>query len=366
MNKLTGSVVLQLTVGLLFVAGGLTAVIWLSQSLRFIEMIIKHGATAGVFFQLTMLLVPNLLVIALPVSLFIVVLFMFSRLTADRELVVMSAIGLSPLQLARPALIVAGGVVLLSYFLNLYVLPQSYRMFEELKWHIRFNYSQILLEDGLFNTIGDDATVYIRERAPDRTLRGIFVHDTREPKAPVTIMAQRGALVRSGDSVTIVMFEGNRQVLDTETGEYSLLFFDRYSFNIDEFREAAGLRRRDARELTVGQLFRVDELGDVALQDHDRYRVEGHKRLVGPFVNITFAATALVCLFAGGFTRRNQTRRVVFAVLLILALQLLVLGAEKASARNAAFVPLLYATVGVPALVSLLLLLRPPRLRFLN
>lgn len=366
MDKLTISIVRQLIVGLMFVAGGLTAVIWLSQSLRFVEMIIEHGASAGMFLQLTMLLVPSLLIIALPIALFIVVLFIFSKMTSDRELVVMSATGLSPLQLAKPALIVAGGMVAFSYLLNLYVLPESYRMFEELKWHIRFNYSQVLIEDGSFNTVGDNVTVYIRERAPDNSLRGIFVHDNREPNAPVTIMAKRGSLVRIDDSARIVMFDGSRQVLESSSGKYSTLFFDRYSFSIDEFQKAHEERNRDSRELTVLELLNVEALPDVPDHDHDRFYVEGHKRLISPLLNLGFTATALVCMFAGGFTRRNQTRRVVAAVVVVLLIQLLVLGAEKMSARNAEMLPFLYGATLIPTLGSLFLLRRPPDIRFLN
>jgi len=366
MDKLTLSTVRQLIVGLLFVAGGLTAVIWLSQSLRFVEMIIEHGASAGMFLQLTMLLVPSLLIIAMPIAFFIVVIFIFSKMTSDRELVVMSAAGLSPLQLAKPVLIVATGLVAFSYLLNLYVLPESYRMFEELKWQIRFNYSQILIEDGSFNTVSDTVTVYIRERAPDNSLRGIFVHDGRDSNAPVTIMANRGSLVRIDDSARIVMFNGSRQVLDKTTGKYSTLFFDRYSFSIDEFQKAAEERNRDSRELSVHDLLNVESLPDVPDHDHDRFLVEGHKRLISPLLNLGFASTALVCMFAGGFTRRNQTRRVVAAVVLVLAIQLLVLGAEKISARNAEMLPFLYAATIIPTLASLILLRRPPEIKFLN
>ena len=366
MNKLTASVIRQLVVGMLFVAGGLTAVIWLSQSLRFVEMIIDHGASAGMFLQLTMLLVPSLLIIALPISLFIVVIFLFSKMTSDRELVVMSATGLSPMQLAKPVLMVAGGAVALSYILNLYVLPESYRMFEELKWHIRFNYSQYLLEEGRFNSVGSRVTVYVRERSSDNSLRGIFVHDTRNTDVPITIMAKRGSLIRSDDGAKIIAFDGSRQELDKNTGKYSTLFFDRYSLNLDQFQRSTEVRTRDSRELSVNELFHVDELGDIPEHDHAKFKVEGHKRLIGPFINVAFAATALVCLFAGGFTRRNQTKRIIAAVVVILAIQLLVLGAEKISARNLTLVPLLYAAIGVPTIGGLLLLLKPPQIRFLN
>ncbi len=366
MNKLTTSMVKQLALGLIFVAGGLTAVIWLSQSLRFVEMIINHGATPGMFVQLTMLLIPNLMIITLPIALFIVVTFMFSKLTADRELVVMSAAGLSPLQLAKPVFVLAGLVTAGSYFLNIYLLPESYRMFEELKWQIRFNYSHILLEDGQFNTIGDKTTVYVRESGSDNSLRGVFVHDTSDPGAPVTVTAKRGSLVRTDEGGRIVMFDGSRQILDEATGKYSILFFDRYSFDMENLRQEGGLRTRDSREMTLSELFDVENQANIPDRDHAKYIVEGHKRLITPLANVAFATIALVCLFSGGFTRRNQTKRVIVAVVLVLSLQLGILGIENLSARNLNLVPFMYLVVGLPLAGSILLLVRPPYVRFMN
>ncbi len=51
----------QLLAGLILVTAGLTCVIWLSQSLRFVEMIVNRGLTAGTFVYLTGLLLPNFL-----------------------------------------------------------------------------------------------------------------------------------------------------------------------------------------------------------------------------------------------------------------------------------------------------------------
>ena len=61
MNELTRYVLRQLLVGMVLVTIGLTGIIWLSQSLRFVEMIVNRGVTGGMFLYLTMLLLPNFL-----------------------------------------------------------------------------------------------------------------------------------------------------------------------------------------------------------------------------------------------------------------------------------------------------------------
>ena len=73
------------------------ALIWLTQSLRFVELVVNRGLSLRVFLQLTGLLIPNFVAVILPITTFVVVQFIYQRLAGDRELTVMRAAGLSPL-----------------------------------------------------------------------------------------------------------------------------------------------------------------------------------------------------------------------------------------------------------------------------
>jgi lipopolysaccharide export system permease protein len=193
MNGFNKYVLKQLLVGMIFITVGLTCVIWLTQSLRYVEMIVNRGLTAGTFIYFTILLLPKFLSIILPIATFAVVVFIYSKLITDRELVIMRGAGQSQTALAKPALILAMLVVMFGYLLNLYLLPQSYRMFRALQWDIRYSFSHILLQEGTFNTVSKGITVYVRERTKDGQLLGILVHDQRNEKKPFTILAERGA-----------------------------------------------------------------------------------------------------------------------------------------------------------------------------
>ena len=97
----------QLRFALVAVTGGLTALIWLTQSLRFVELVVNHGLSLGVFLELTGLLIPSFVAVILPITTFVVVQFVYQRLAGDREITVMRAAGLSPFALSRPALALA-------------------------------------------------------------------------------------------------------------------------------------------------------------------------------------------------------------------------------------------------------------------
>ena len=73
--------------------------------------------------ELVGLLIPGVLPYALPLGLLTGVLIAFGRMSSQQELTAMKASGRSLGRIARPALILAGGLALLSAWLNLEVAP---------------------------------------------------------------------------------------------------------------------------------------------------------------------------------------------------------------------------------------------------
>ena len=362
-NGFTRYVLGQLLVGMILVTAGLTCVIWLSQSLKFVDMIVNRGLSVGTFIFMTGLLLPNFLLIILPIALFTVIVFTYSKLINDRELVIMRAAGENQLSLAKPGLILSLLVVIVGYILNLYLLPQSYRMFRDMQWDIRYNYSYVLLQAGAFNSVSDGITVYVRERTSDDQLLGILVHDQRNPRKPYSILAERGALVETKDGARVVMFNGNRQQVDKKTNRLSILHFDRYVFDMATTRAAGTVRHREARERTIDDLFNLENDLYVHPRDYGKFTVEAHSRLTSPLNALGFALVGLACLISGSFSRRTQSSRVVLAVIIVIGLQMITLGVENWVARNTELVPLLYANVLAPILAGAYVTFYPLTLR---
>src|SRR5438067_8424710 len=104
----------------IFVTAALSAAIWLAQSLRLIDLIVNRGLSIDVFLYLALLILPRFLNIVLPIGVFIAVLFTFSRLISESELVVMRSAGLSHLALAKPVLMLAALACLILTSLSAY------------------------------------------------------------------------------------------------------------------------------------------------------------------------------------------------------------------------------------------------------
>jgi len=363
MNGFTRYVFRQLIVGMIFVTAGFTCIIWLTQSLRLVELIVNRGVSAGTFIYLTMLMLPNFLTVILPIALFCVVVFIYAKLIMDRELVVMRAAGLSQYALAKPALLVALVTVILGYFLNLYLLPESYRMFRQMQWDIRYNYSHILLKEGAFNNLSQGRTVYVRERTNDGQLHGILYYDERNPNKPFTIMASRGALVETKNGTRVVMFKGNRQTVDPTTNKLSILYFDRHDLDISTNRPTDQDRHREARERTLDDLLNIRNSTDIPPKDHGKFIIEAHKRIVSPLSALALTLIALACLISGSFSRRTQTRQVLLSIFLMIAVLISALSLENLAARNLKLTPAMYVNAVIPILAAFWFMMWPPRRR---
>lgn len=344
----------------IFITLGLTFAVWLTQSLRLIDFIVNRGLPASTFFTFVALLLPSFLGLVLPIATFCAVLFIYNKLTVDSELVVMRAAGMSPLQLARPAILVASVSTVAVYVITLYLQPLSYQSFKDLQSELRDDYSTVLLQEGVFNSLGDRFTVYVRERSGDGELRGILVHDHRDPEKPVTMMAERGALISAEDGPRVVMVNGNRQEIERATGRFSLLNFDRYTVEISELEDRPETRWRKPKERYLSDLFNPGS----SVND-ERYRdeliAEGHQRLVAPLYSLTFAFVGLAALLSGQFNRRGQLRRLLAAIFCVAALEGLSLGLHDLASDNLNAVPLMYLAVLAPIGASLYIMIHRPR-----
>ncbi len=355
MSSLDRYVLRQSLAMMLFVTAALSAAVWLAQSLRLVDLIVNRGLSIELFLFLALLILPRFLDIVLPIGAFIAVLFVFNRLTADSELVVMRAAGLGPFALARPVFILAGIAFVVLMSLSAYFLPASNRAFKDLQFEIRNRFVSALLQEGTFTTISNKLTIYIAGRDESGQVTGLLINDDRDPQQPVTILAERGAFADDAHGSRIVMVNGSRQRYDRATGKLSVLTFDRYTLDLNMLRDAPGVRFRDAQERFLGDLFWPPPGLDAATRKS--FVIEGQERLIVPLSVFSFVMIPLACLLPGEINRRGQLRRVLLAVGLAFVFQAFDLGVRNLASRDVGMLPVMYLIDLLPLALGTAILL---------
>jgi lipopolysaccharide export system permease protein len=350
----------QITFAAIAVVLTMSSVIWLTQSLRFVDWMVNRGLPVSMFLYIAVLIMPNFLVVVLPIALFAAVLFTYNKLQTDSELVVMRAVGFGPVPLMAPALIVAFAMTLMGYFLTLYVLPTSYRAFKDLQLEMRNNYSGVIMQEGVFTTLDQGMTIFVREQGSHGELNGIMLNDERDPEKPITMTAEHGALVNTAEGPRIIMVNGNRQQLNRADNTVNFLFFERYTLDIARARGDDDSERD--RVATERYLFELLEPTDVT-DPHTlaTFRAEGHQRLVAPLFIPSFVMVALAALLAGNFSRRGQSLRVMIAILIVVGIEAIGIGLANLAVNVPLMIPMMYVNVIIPMLVSAWLVAAGPK-----
>ena len=355
MTRLSRYILRQSFGVMVFVTAALSAAVWLAQSLRLIDLIVNRGLSVDVFLYLAVLILPRFLDIVLPIGVFIAVLFTFNRLSAESELVVMRAAGVSPMALLRPVLLLAAIAFAVLMSLSLYLLPISSRAFKDLQFEIRNRFVSSLIQEGTFTTVSDKLTFYIRNRDRNGDAVGLLINDSRDPQKPVTILAERAAFVDTSAGSRIVMINGNRQQYDPQTHKLSVLTFKRYTLDLDSLQDVPVVRFRGAQERFLGELLFPSPGLDPLIRRS--FIMEAHQRLLIPLSVLSFAVIPLACLLPGEFSRRGQVKRVVAAIAAAFAFQTASLGVNDFAARFGQAIPLMYIVDLLPFAIGMTLLL---------
>jgi len=307
----------------LVVLVSLTAVIWVTQALRDIDLLTNQGQTVLMFVGITGMIVPLLVMIIAPIALLIAVIHTLNRMSTDSELIVISGAGVSPWVLFRAFLNVAVVVAVLVALLSAYLAPQGLRKLRDWLTAVSADLVANVVQPGRFTTVEGGLTIHIRERSPDGRLLGVFVDDQRNPQERVTVLAETGEMLENDNGKFLLLQNGNVQRLEAKQTDPAVVVFDRYAFDLSRFTGAAGAVKYSVRERYIWQLLFPSRSDPLYAEQPAQFRAELHDRLVAPLYPIAFVIIAFVYLGPVQTTRQSRTMSLLGAIGAVATLRLL-------------------------------------------
>lgn len=360
MTLLTRYLLRQLMVPTLLALVAFAGAVWVSQALRYVDLIVNKGLSVTRFLYLTSLLVPSLVMVVLPFAAFVGALAGYQKLRAESELSICRTAGLSDFQLARAALWLGVLFTALGYVTSLYVMPAAYRHFRGLQHEIGRDFSALAFQAGVFNAVTPGLTIYVGERLDTGELAQLVVHDSRRGGHAVTLLADRGNLVRGDAGPILLLRDGTYQERDA-VGTLSVVYFEETVVELAARESPTGERAPKTREMFLAELLAAS--GDATDDRAARLMtVEAHERLSWPLLSLTLPLIAATFILRYRSVRDQGWPIAAGASGSAVLLVILALLASSAAKANLAMVPLLYAVAAVPLGVCLALLLGGRRL----
>ena len=346
----------QLLFSTLVIATGLTMVIWLTQSLKLLDLVINGGAPLHTFAYMLLLTIPKFFELILPLALAVSIVFLFNKLITDSELVVMQACGLSPWQLGKAITVLAVVVGMCIFMLGGWLTPKANLELDRLRAVAKSGFSVNLLRPGVFNSLGDNVVVYLNKRSTLGELHGLLIHFTPPDQPSSTIWAKSGGIVIRDNHPIVMMKDGIKHEYNPKTRRVDSLKFASYQVDLTTVVNKASI----TPSIEPNQFTLPDLYSEVPLQKtadlKQQFIAETAVRLSRPLLAISFALFAVTPFLLGRFNRRGHAWRILHIVLGLIALQAAYLGATSFAQAHSWGVILLYTIAIAPAVIMALCL----------
>jgi lipopolysaccharide export system permease protein len=319
----------------------LTSMVWVTTALRRFDLLTSQGQTVWVFFTVTALSLPTLMVVIAPIALFLAIVYTLHKLNSDSELVAMSAAGVSPWHILRAPLALSVAVAIVSVLVTADLGARSLRSLRDQLANVNADIVANVAQPGRFTSIERGLTFHVRERASGGILQGIFINDARDPARVSTYVAERGRIIPSAQAMILVLEQGSIHRGGGQKNA-SIVEFERYGFDLSQFDPTAAANIDRAAFRSLGDLMWPAADDKVYLNDKGRFRVELHKRLSTPLYPIAAFVIAFAFLGSPRTTRQSRGLSIVGASTTFLIIEVFGLGSSGIVERSAAAWPLPY------------------------
>jgi lipopolysaccharide export system permease protein len=299
----------------------LTTIIWLTQSLRSLDLITNAGQSILVFIGITSLIIPQLILIIGPVSLMIAIVYVLNKMAIDSEIIIISAAGSSPWLLFRGLAILAIVVSIFVAAIGAYISPKCTRLLRQWATEVRTDLVTNVVQPGNFTNIERGLTFHIRERLPNGLLLGIFIDDLRDPNERVTLLAEQGTITKYDSGTFLVLQKGSVQRHPIDKTDPMIVGFEQYAFDLSHVGGAPQEIKYSLQEQYLWNLISPDKMDPLFIKQRGAYEAELHDRLTAPIYPLAFLVIVYAYLGAPRTTRKSRGLALVSAVLVAVALR---------------------------------------------
>jgi lipopolysaccharide export system permease protein len=358
MNLLETYIFKRMVGGFILSLVTLSMTVWMTQALREFDLVTGQGQSIVTFFRLTLLLLPGLVTIVSPIALLIGVIYTFTLLNNDSELVVINASGAPQKTLLKPVLVLGLVAALFTATMTLYFTPLSLRLWRTMITEVRADIVTTILREGDFMRISDGLTFHLRGRGADGTLEGIFVSDDSSPDATVTYLAESGIILDNPVGTFLIMRDGTIQRRNKADGAISMIEFTSYAFDLSTFASRSGkVRPFKPSERETSYLIAPSPEDRQYQRYPESFAAELHNRLSAPLYAFVFAIIPLAYMSQAQSTRNGRGYIVAAAVSLAFVVRMLGYYFGTIAEFNVFVIPLLYLLpIGVTVAAAILVL----------
>jgi len=286
---------LELLIPLLAWLSFLFLMLFVMQFLKGSEVLLGAAVTPRDLGRLTVYLAPHFLVMALPIAFLLALLLGLGRLSDDRELAAMAALGVSPWQWLTVPMV--SGLVLggLTWLLVSTAEPWGLTLVKSVANEVIKKNVVADVKAGLFYEDLTQLTLYAEQvEGKDGRWRNVLIHDDRDPDSPLLVLAHEAHVHsdKARESLTLMLSSGDVHRANRSNTDYTVISFERGSVALgvaEPLWQKNRFPRSPSDEQTPGELLEAAQAAEQAGEDGRPFRMGYHRRWAQALAPLAFA-----------------------------------------------------------------------------
>jgi len=271
-----------------------TLILLLGRLIKLTDLVISRGVPLSEIGRMILYLMPSFLVFTIPMAFLLAVLLAFGRLSADNEITVLKAGGISLVQLIPPVLICGLFAASLTLAASILGVPWGNSAFKRLSLDVLKQNGAVSIREKIFWDDIPGIVLYTDHYDEEQhVLKGVIIHDGRDQRRPMTIFASDGkiGITPNRHDICLVLNNGSIHAAGKQD-EYRLVNFGEYIMTVGGADKGSAIGRNEP-DLEIGELRRL--IGNPATTPTARLKLQAelHSRFAFPFASIVFAVLAI-------------------------------------------------------------------------
>jgi lipopolysaccharide export system permease protein len=284
-----------------------TLMVLITQVLIYVNLLTASGQALVTFFALAATLIPPMLNLVMPFALYIGATQTLNGMNSDSELAVIEAAGGSQSIQTRPIILLAVIMSLVALMLSHLIEPWAYKHKRDIIAKAGADLVRFAVQSGTFQQVGENLFIQIADQLPSGDFGGIFISDSRQPDTDLIYYAKRGTIRKVVGGEIMVLADGEVQRKNPATGELSIIRFESYFLDFNQFGASSGGINYSPKERSTRFLLTAPRSDEFFTRNEPKdIRSEIYRRFSEWLYPMVFGATALY--FAVGARSNRQER----------------------------------------------------------
>jgi lipopolysaccharide export system permease protein len=228
-------------------------------------------------------------------------------MNSDSELAVIEAAGGSQSIQTKPIILLAIIMSLIALSISHFVEPWAQQSKREIISRAKADLIRFAVQSGTFQEIEKNLYIQIADQLPSGDFGGLFIADSRKPGMDLIYYAKRGAIQPLAGVEAFVLADGEVQRHNNDTGELSIISFESYVLDLNQFSPAIDGKNYSPKERSTAFLLFTPRTDDFFLRNQaEDIRSEIYRRFSEWLYPMVYGTIAIY--FAVGARSNRQER----------------------------------------------------------